>query len=67
MPNIWWMPIQTRTEMLATGIRSQLGIKIFGDDLATIENSAIAIERALAEIAGHAQRLRRPHHRRLLP
>jgi Cu(I)/Ag(I) efflux system membrane protein CusA/SilA len=25
MPNIWWMPIQTRTEMLATGIRSTLG------------------------------------------
>ena len=33
MPNIFWMPIQTRTEMLATGIRSQLGIKVFGDDL----------------------------------
>ena len=29
MPNIWWMPIQTRTEMLATGLRSQLGIKVF--------------------------------------
>ncbi|MCZ6868987.1 MAG: CusA/CzcA family heavy metal efflux RND transporter, partial [Gammaproteobacteria bacterium] len=28
MPNIWWMPIQTRTEMLATGIRSALGIKV---------------------------------------
>ncbi|MGH8606697.1 MAG: hypothetical protein ACREX9_04545 [Gammaproteobacteria bacterium] len=27
MPNIFWMPIQTRTEMLATGIRSVLGIK----------------------------------------
>ncbi len=28
MPNIWWMPIQTRTEMLSTGIRSPLGIKV---------------------------------------
>lgn len=49
MPNIWWMPIQTRTEMLATGIRSTLGIKVFGDDLATIETQATAIEKALQE------------------
>ena len=47
MPNIWWMPIQTRTEMLATGIRSALGIKIFGPDLATIERTGVDIERAL--------------------
>ncbi len=49
MPNIWWMPIQTRTEMLATGIRSALGIKVFGDDLAQIEETAVAIERALQD------------------
>jgi len=49
MPNIWWMPIQTRTEMLATGIRSSLGIKVFGDDLATIEKTAINIEHALQQ------------------
>jgi Cu(I)/Ag(I) efflux system membrane protein CusA/SilA len=47
MPNIWWMPIQTRTEMLATGIRSALGIKVFGDDLESIEQTAVAIEQAL--------------------
>jgi Cu(I)/Ag(I) efflux system membrane protein CusA/SilA len=47
MPNIWWMPIQTRTEMLATGIRSALGIKVFGPDLGTIETAAVEIERAL--------------------
>jgi Cu(I)/Ag(I) efflux system membrane protein CusA/SilA len=52
MPNIWWMPIQTRTEMLATGVRSPLGIQVFGDDLATIERTAIAIERAMTEIPG---------------
>jgi Cu(I)/Ag(I) efflux system membrane protein CusA/SilA len=52
MPNIWWMPIQTRTEMLATGIRSPLGVKIFGDDLAAIERAAVAIERAVAGIPG---------------
>ncbi len=49
MPNIWWMPIQTRTEMLATGIRSALGIKVFGPDLAQIEQTAVNIERALLE------------------
>jgi Cu(I)/Ag(I) efflux system membrane protein CusA/SilA len=52
MPNIWWMPIQTRTEMLATGVRSPLGIQVFGDDLATIEKTAIAIEQAVSKIPG---------------
>ena len=52
MPNVWWMPIQTRTEMLSTGIRSQLGIKVFGDDLAEIEASAVEIERAVQEVPG---------------
>lgn len=47
MPNMWWMPIQTRTEMLATGIRSALGIKVFGPDLSVIESTAVEIERAL--------------------
>jgi Cu(I)/Ag(I) efflux system membrane protein CusA/SilA len=49
MPNIWWMPIQTRTEMLATGIRSALGIKVFGPELETIERTAVDIERALLQ------------------
>lgn len=49
MPNIWWMPIQTRTEMLATGIRSALGIKVFGPELSTIEKTAVEIEQALIE------------------
>ncbi|HSG39594.1 MAG TPA: CusA/CzcA family heavy metal efflux RND transporter, partial [Thermoanaerobaculia bacterium] len=52
MPNLWWMPVQTRTEMQATGIRSPLGIKIFGGDLATIERAAVDIEKAVAAIPG---------------
>jgi Cu(I)/Ag(I) efflux system membrane protein CusA/SilA len=52
MPNVFWMPIQTRTEMLATGIRTQLGVKVFGDDLAEIERTTVAIERALADVPG---------------
>jgi Cu(I)/Ag(I) efflux system membrane protein CusA/SilA len=52
MPNIWWMPIQTRTEMLSTGIRSPLGIQVFGNDLSTIEHAAIVLEQAMAQIPG---------------
>jgi Cu(I)/Ag(I) efflux system membrane protein CusA/SilA len=49
MANIFWMPIQTRTEMLTTGFRSQLGIKVFGKDLSQIQNVSIQIERALTD------------------
>jgi Cu(I)/Ag(I) efflux system membrane protein CusA/SilA len=52
MPNLWWMPIQTRTEMLATGIRSQLGIKVFGDDLDQILTAGLLVEKALTELPG---------------
>jgi Cu(I)/Ag(I) efflux system membrane protein CusA/SilA len=49
MANIFWMPIQTRTEMLTTGFRSVLGVKVFGPDLAGIQNVAIQIEKALSD------------------
>jgi Cu(I)/Ag(I) efflux system membrane protein CusA/SilA len=52
MPNLWWMPIQTRTEMLATGVRSQLGIKVFGSDLEGVEQAAISIAQALPAVPG---------------
>ncbi len=52
MPNIWWMPIQTRTEMLATGIRSNLGIKILGPDLTEIERIGLEIEGLLQGVPG---------------
>ncbi len=52
MPNIWWMPIQTRTEMLATGIRSNLGIKVLGPDLQEIERVAVQIESVLSGLSG---------------
>ena len=47
MANIFWMPIQTRTEMLTSGFRSVLGIKVFGPDLAGIQDVAVQIEKAL--------------------
>ena len=52
MPPVWWMPVQTRTEMLATGIRSNLGIKVFGPELETIERIAIEIENTLQDAPG---------------
>ena len=50
MANIFWMPIQTRTEMLTTGFRSALGIKVFGPDLQGIENLAVEIEKAIVDL-----------------
>jgi Cu(I)/Ag(I) efflux system membrane protein CusA/SilA len=47
MANIFWMPIQTRTEMLTTGFRTKLGIKVFGPDLGTIQDLGVKIENAL--------------------
>ena len=48
MSQIFWMPIQTRTEMLTTGFRSVLGIKVFGPNLTGIEAVATSIEGALS-------------------
>lgn len=52
MANIFWMPIQTRTEMLTSGFRSNLGIKVFGPDLGEIEKIAVEIESVLAKTPG---------------
>jgi Cu(I)/Ag(I) efflux system membrane protein CusA/SilA len=52
MANLWWMPIQTRTEMLATGVRSPLAVKVFGDDLEAVERAAREIADALQAVPG---------------
>jgi len=61
MPNIWWMPIQTRNEMLSTGVRSPAAVKVFGPDLATIERLSVEVEHALQRVPGtrsaYAERL----------
>jgi Cu(I)/Ag(I) efflux system membrane protein CusA/SilA len=44
--NIWTQPIQNRIDMLATGIRSQVGLKIFGNDLKELEE----LSRRVAEV-----------------
>src|SRR6266852_373984 len=51
MANIFWMPIQTRTEMLTTGFRSALGIKVFGPDLQGIENLSVEIEKEIIDLS----------------
>lgn len=52
MPNIWTMPIRNRIDMLSTGIRSPIGVKIFGTDLKTIETVAKNVERELKAVPG---------------
>ncbi|HEX8196145.1 MAG TPA: CusA/CzcA family heavy metal efflux RND transporter [Pyrinomonadaceae bacterium] len=52
--NIWTQPIINRIEMLATGIRSQVGIKIFGNDLKTLEDYSRKIADVVRTIPGAA-------------
>jgi len=52
--NTWTMPIKNRTDMLSTGVRTTLAVKIFGSDLQTIERIGQDIERALAPLPGTA-------------
>ena len=52
--NAWVMPIKTRIDMLATGIKTPVGIKVAGADLATLERLGAAIERAVAGLPGTA-------------
>jgi copper/silver efflux system protein len=50
--NIWTQPIRNRIDMLSTGIRTEVGVKVFGTDLTTIENKSAEIERALRDVEG---------------
>ena len=50
--NAWTMPIRNRIDMLTTGIRTPVGIKIFGPDLKTIENIGKQIEPIIGKIRG---------------
>jgi Cu(I)/Ag(I) efflux system membrane protein CusA/SilA len=50
--NIWTQPIINRINMLTTGIRSEVGVKVFGHDLTMLEERARAIAEVLRGIAG---------------
>jgi len=50
--NAWTMPIRARIDMLSTGIRTPIGIKVFGTDLAVMERMAREIEAAVKTVPG---------------
>jgi Cu(I)/Ag(I) efflux system membrane protein CusA/SilA len=52
LTNIWVPPIRNRIDMLATGIKSPVGVKVAGTDLATIDRLTGEIERALKDVSG---------------
>ncbi|MEJ2309657.1 MAG: efflux RND transporter permease subunit [Gammaproteobacteria bacterium] len=52
LTNAWIMPIKTRIDMLATGIKTPVGIKVAGPELAQIEAIGREIERVLAGLPG---------------
>ena len=52
LSNIWVPPIRNRIDMLATGIKSPVGVKVAGTDLATIDRLTGEIERALKNVPG---------------
>ncbi len=50
--NIWTQPIANRIDMLSTGVRTQIGVKVFGPDLPTIDRVCREIEAALKPVRG---------------
>ena len=54
LANTWTMPIKTRTDMLATGIKTPVGIKVAGPDLAVIERIGADIEAVVKTLPGTA-------------
>ncbi|MDP3671421.1 MAG: efflux RND transporter permease subunit [Telluria sp.] len=50
--NAWTMPIKARLDMLSTGIRTPIGIKVFGKDLAEMEKLAKQIEAVVKQVPG---------------
>ncbi|MDQ7039668.1 MAG: CusA/CzcA family heavy metal efflux RND transporter [Rhodothermus sp.] len=52
LTNAWTMPIKTRVDMLATGIKTPVGIKIVGPDLPTLEEIGAHLEQVLRQVPG---------------
>jgi len=50
--NIWTQPIRNRIDMLSTGIRTQVGVKVYGPDLHVIEQKSQEIEQVLRQVPG---------------
>ena len=66
LTNVWIPPIRNRLDMLATGIKSPIGVKIAGSDLAAIDRVAQQVERVAEDRAGRDLRAGRAPHRRAL-
>lgn len=71
LANAWVMPIKTRINMLATGIKTMVGIKVSGPDLATIEALGQRIEKVVRKVPGttsaYAERVSSGRYVEILP
>src|SRR6185437_3453599 len=69
--NAWTMPIKARIDMLSTGIRTPVGVKVFGPDLHELERLAGEVERVVHGIPGttsaFAERLEGGHYVEITP
>jgi Cu(I)/Ag(I) efflux system membrane protein CusA/SilA len=52
LTNVWVAPIRNRIDMLATGIKSPIGVKVMGSDLQTIDRTAAQIEQVAKNVPG---------------
>ncbi len=52
LTNAWTMPIKTRIDMLSTGIKTPVGIKVMGNDLATLSRIGVEIESVVQALPG---------------
>jgi len=69
--NAWTMPIKARIDMLSTGIRTPIGVKIYGPDLAGIDRLSRAIEAAVRNVPGtssaYAERVQNGFYLEIMP
>jgi copper/silver efflux system protein len=69
--NAWTMPIKARIDMLSTGIRTPIGVKVYGPDLAGIDRLSRVIEAALREVPGtgsaYAERVQNGYYLEITP
>jgi Cu(I)/Ag(I) efflux system membrane protein CusA/SilA len=69
--NAWTMPIKARTDMLSTGIRTPIGVKVYGPDLAGIDRLSREIEADLRQVPGtssaYAERVQNGYYLEITP
>jgi Cu(I)/Ag(I) efflux system membrane protein CusA/SilA len=69
--NAWTMPIKARIDMLSTGIRTPIGVKVYGSDLAGIDRLSREIEAALRQVPGtssaYAERVQNGYYLEITP